>query len=202
MDITQKLNQYAYSNDELQDMNALVEIAMFMEQDVNRLDEAFSVGELGKMAGGLLKKAGLHLHKGDGLIQIAMKSGKVMGQFLWYALKAASGDKEAKVKVKELANTEITKEQMLDFLLKLDMATLHVLTGPLHTIDAITGWHLWANVKDKADQGLKKAKEAIGNLIQVAKTAEQSVKDKLKGYMHGIAKLIGLDTEHKAIQAL
>ena len=91
---------------------------------------------------------------------------------------------------------------MLDFLLKLDMATLHVLTGPLHTIDAITGWHLWANVKDKADQGLKKAKEAIDNLIAVAKTAEQSVKDKLKRYMHGIAKLIGLDAEHKAIQAL
>ena len=44
----------------------------------------------------------------------------------------------------------LKKEDVLDFLLNLDMATLHIVSGPIHTIDAITGWHLWANVKDKA----------------------------------------------------
>ena len=202
MDITQKLTQYAYTKDEIRDMNSLLEIAMFMEQDVERLDEAFSLAAITKSANGLLKKAGLHLHTGDGIIQMAMKSGKNVAKLFWYAMKGASGDKEAKAKAIELANTEVSKEQVMDFLLKLDMATNHVISGPIHLIDAWTGWHLWAGIKDMATDGLKKAKEAIENLIAVAKDAEASVKLKLKGYMHGIAKLIGLDAEHKAIQAL
>ncbi len=116
MDITQKLTQYAYTLEEVRTMNALIEVSMFMEQDINRIDEAFNVGALADAAGSLLKKAGLHLHKGEGLVQQAMKGGKILAQFIWYALKAAAGDKEAKIKVKELANTEITKE-ILSFMM-------------------------------------------------------------------------------------
>lgn len=198
MDVS-KLNTYMYSHEELQNMNALLEMAMFMSHDVQRIDEAFDVGSLTKAAGSLMKASGLHVKKGDGLVQLAMRSGKLMAQFIWYAIKAAKGDKEAQQKVKEIANTEITKEQVIDFILKLDMATAHVLTTPIHTIEAITGWHIWANVKDKVSGGYEKAKEALKNLIDVAKGVEQKIASKLQVYVQDIAQMLGLEGIFKGV---
>jgi hypothetical protein len=202
MDIIHKLTQYQYTIEELRDMTALLELSMFMEADINRLDEAFGLKDLADTAGKLLSKAGLHLHKGDGLVQQAMKGGTVLAKFVWYALKSATGDKEAIAKVKELANTEIKKEDVLAFLLNLDMATLHVITGPIHTIDAITGWHLWANVKEAAGASVDKASKAIENLIDVAKNALPEIKNKLIHHMKGIISLVGLDKDYKKVDAL
>jgi hypothetical protein len=192
MDVT-KLNTYAYTHDEITNMNALLEMAMFMEQDPARLDEAFNPASLAKAAGSLMKASGLHVKKGDGLMQMAMRSGKLMAQFIWYAIKASKGDKEAAEKVKEIANTKITKEQVIDFILKLDMATAHILTTPIHTIDAITGWHIWANVKSKASTGFDKAKVALQQLIDVAKGVEAKVATQLQGYVQSIAQMLGLE---------
>lgn len=197
MDFT-KFNKYAYSIDELQTMNALLELSMFMEQDINRLDEAFDIATLGKAADSLMKKAGLHVKKGDGLIQQALRGGTVVAKFVWYAIKGASGDKDAKEKAKAMANSEVKKEDILSFLLNLDMATLHIFTGPIHWIDAVTGWHIWADVKEKAGEGFEKAKKALENLIDVAKSTEQKIATKLNGHVHGIARLLGLESSLKA----
>lgn len=135
-------------------------------------------------------------HKsGDGLIQIALKSGKLMAEFVFHALRGAAGNQKSIDRVKEMAKKEITKEQFLDFLLKLDTATLHLVTGPLHIIDAWTGWHVWAHIKTKAVPSLEKAKKAIHDLADAARTAETDVKKKLKSLMHGIARLFGLDDD-------
>jgi hypothetical protein len=184
--------------DELYHMNALLEISIFMETDLDRLDEEFSIAALGKSASSLMAKAGLHVQKHDGLVQQAMKGGTILAKFVWYAIKAATGDKDAKVKVKEMANSEVKKEDVLSFLLNLDMATLHVFTGPIHFIDAVTGWHLWANVKEKAGKGFEKAKKALDNLIDVAKSTEQKIASKLTSHVHGIARLLGLESSLKA----
>lgn len=198
MDIT-KLNMYVYTIDEIQDMNSLLELSMFMEQDVNRLDEAFDIAALGKSVDSLMKKAGLHVKRGEGLIQQSLRGGKVLAKFMWYAIKAAQGDKEAKVKVKEMANSEVKKEDVLSFLLNLDMATAHVFTGPIHFIDAVTGWHIWADVKEKAGQGFDKAKKALDNLVDVAKSTERAIASKLNRHVHGIARLLGLESSLKAL---
>lgn len=202
MDIIQKINAYSYSFDELTQMNSILEVAMFMEHDVERIDEAFDVKALSNAAGSLLKKAGLHLHKGEGLMQQAMKGGAAVGKLIWYSIKAVQGDKEAKAKAKELANSEVKKEDVLAFLLNLDMATLHIFTGPIHFIDAVTGWHLWADVKEVAQDGLKKAQAAIENLIDVAKSSPSQIKAKLKKYLSGLIALFGFDANSKQVDAL
>jgi hypothetical protein len=112
---------------------------------------------------GALKKAGLHLKKQKGLLDYILKAGKT-----FYNLFKAAMMKDKK-KVKEILNTEISKEDLMDFILKLDQSTLHLLTGPLHFIEAVTGWHLAADV-DSAVQG-------VGNVI---KTAYQTIVDTLK----------------------
>lgn len=114
----------------------------------------------------LLKKSGLHIGKNKGLISYMRDIGAGVAKIIFAAIK---GDKEA---IKDVMKT-VSKEAVLDFILKLDMATLHIITTPIHTIDAITGWHLWANVK-KAAEGAKtiivKIKDAINTVkLEVGK---------------------------------
>lgn len=202
MDILDKINSSLYSHDEIRDMEIVLEMAMLIDDSVV-MNEAFDLSALKTGGKALMKAAGIHAGKsGDGLIQIALKSGKLMAEFVWHILKAAAGNEQSKIRVKEIANTQITKEQFLDFLYKLDMATMHLVTGPLHLLDAWTGWHVAAALKHGTDDMLKKAKEALANLLDAAKGTADDVKKKLVGYMHGIAKLFGIEGVHKQIQAI
>lgn len=200
MDILDKINSKLYSHDEIRDMEIILEMSMLIDENTI-INEAFDLAMFKTSAKALMKAAGIHAGKsGDGLIQIALKSGKTMAEFIWHGLKAAGGNEESKVRVKEIANTEITKEQFLDFLYKLDMATMHLVTGPLHMIDALTGWHIAAHIKKSGDDMLAKAKTAIQNLVDAAKGTTDEVKKKLKSLMHGIARLFGLDAEQNLIK--
>lgn len=113
----------------------------------------------------VLSKIGLTVHKQKGLIDYLRSAGKGIAKLFMYAIK---GDKEG---MKKVVNS-VRKEDVLDFLLKLDMATLHLVTGPIHTIDAITGWELWANIKKKAGQ--------VKGIVDKIKEAIRFVKQKLK----------------------
>lgn len=193
MDIIDKINLYSHTSDDIRDMEIFIEMSMLVDDNMS-LNEAFNLSVLKSTGKSLLKSIGIHQQKtGDGLIQVALKSGKLMAEFVYHSLKGAIGNKKSIDRVKELANTEITKEQFLDFLLKLDMATLHIISGPLHAIDAWTGWHIWANIKTKSEDVVKKAKNAIQNLIDASKNASDDVKNKLKSLMHGIARLFGIE---------
>ena len=128
----------------------LLEISAFAnlnESDFNELYEAFDFKDISSKFKRIFKKSGLHISKSDGLIQMILKSGKHIGKVIWYAMKAAVGNEEDKQKlIQIIKETKISSSQLIDFLLKLDMLTLHAITGPIHMIDAVTGWHLWANL--------------------------------------------------------
>jgi hypothetical protein len=175
-----------YLNENTIDVNNIIEIAIFMEE-YNQLDE--SIGDFGKRIKGFLSKAGLHASQsGPGLIQMLAKAGTTMTKFFWYAMKASTGDQEAKMKVKEIANTEIKKEQVIDFILKLDTISLHMITGPIHMIEAITGWHIGVYYK-VAQKTTEKINTAIEHLKDVAKNVSGKVKQKILQYIEGIKKL-------------
>ncbi|MCK5538500.1 MAG: hypothetical protein KAI79_16860, partial [Bacteroidales bacterium] len=58
-------------------------------------------------------------------------------------------------------------EELVDFLYKLDLVTLHLITGPLHFIDGLTGWELipkFKELKSEAQSAINKIKKAIDNL--------------------------------------
>jgi hypothetical protein len=112
-----------------------------------------------------LKKFGLKFHKeGPGLIDYIKDFTKGAGKLIVAAVK---GNKE---EVKRIAQT-ITKEKVLDFLLKLDTATLHIVTGPIHTIDAVTGWDLSATVEHAA----KKSKDILKDIWATLKELQNKV---------------------------
>lgn len=176
-----------YLNNDTNDIENIIETVVFMEE-FNQLDEGIS--DFKDRIKGILPKLGIHAHKtGPGLIQILGKAGSTMTKFFWYAMKAATGDEEAKAKVKELANKEIHKEDVLDFLLRLDTVSMHLVSGPIHMIDALTGWHIGAHTNKVKDGITIKIKKAIEYLEDVAKTAVGRIKQKIVQYINGIKNL-------------
>ena len=99
-----------------------------------------------------LGKIGLSAHKGKGLINYLADFTKGTGRLVLAAIK---GDKD---EVQKLISS-VTKEEVLDFLLKLDQATLHLVTGPIHFIDAITGWHIGAAIKHSTQKSISVLKQ-------------------------------------------
>ena len=202
MDIIDKINLYSHTSEEIRDMEILIEMAMIVDDEMT-LNEAFDIGTLKSTGKSLLKSIGMGSHKsGDGLISVALKSGKIMAEFVYHILRGSSGNTTSIQRVKDIAKTEITKEQFLDFLLKLDMATLHLVSGPLHAIDAWTGWHIWAHIKSKTENGLEKARKAITDLADAAKSASEDAKKKIKSLMYGIARLFGLEDLSSIIKSV
>ena len=115
----------------MENIEQISQVDNLNESDIISLEEGF---------GDFLAKLGLKAHKGKGLIDYAKQFAKGAGKLI---IAATQGDKK---KVKEIANS-IEKEDVINFIMQLDQATLHIITGPLHFIDAVTGWHIGANLK-------------------------------------------------------
>lgn len=172
-----------------EDTISLLSLGMFADQNPLFLNEAEG------MFSNLIKKIGFHASSGQGIIQMVGKGTKLVGQLMWYAMKAATGDEEAKKKVKEIGNTQITKEEILDFVLRLDAVSLHLLTGPIHMIDALLGWHIWANVKSKVEDAETRINNAIKNIESIIANASGTIKSTLIGIVVKLKKLISGDVK-------
>jgi len=158
-----------------EEMEDKIAILMYLSESEELLNESainefalLTEGEAVEKANGWLSKIGMKLHKGKGIIDYVKQFTGGAGKMIMAAIK---GDKEA---VKAQAD-KIKKEEVIDFLLKLDLATMHIVTGPIHFVDAITGWDLMANLKHAAEgakdklkafyDGIKKVKDSIMNVL-------------------------------------
>ena len=109
----------------------------------------------------ILAKFGFELEKkSPGVIEYLARFTKGVGKFIWYAIKRDKKGIKAMMK-------EFDKEELIDFLYKLDLVTMHLITGPLHFIDGLTGWSLEViikNTKEKSTKIIDKLKSSIINL--------------------------------------
>ena len=153
------------------------------------------------MSGGIADKIdkalgalGLQVHGSNkGLIQIMLSAGKDITLLFWYAMKAMKGDKEAKAKAEEIAKKEVKKEDVIDFLLKLDTLSMHLLTGPIHMIDALTGWHIAPRIQKKSKDITHRVDRAIAHLEKIAIEVPKNVAKKVQQYISGLRKTFVLD---------
>ena len=159
---------------EITEMQDKIALLMYIAENDEMINESYdmdSLTEADKEAivnktNSWLDKVGMKLHKGTGIIDYLKVFSKGAGKLIMAAIRK---DKD---EVKAIANT-IEKEKVLDFLLKLDMATMHIVTGPIHFVDAVTGWDLMANIKkaaETADDKLKIFYDAISKVKNSIKT--------------------------------
>jgi hypothetical protein len=146
-----------------------IELLNFVEHldstEFQELNE-FSVAKLkGKIDfSAVFSKLGLSAQKERGLFAVMKSLGTHARELLFHAIKAWTGNAESKEMVKVLFHKPGVKDEIVEFLLKLDMLTLHTITGPLQIIDAITGWNIVSNLqKDKKNinDRVRKAVEAL-----------------------------------------
>ena len=140
------------------------------------------------------KKAGLNIKSsgGRGLISILSKTSKYMGQVMYYAFKAHGGDKEARVKLKELLQKRVSREELFDFLLKLDAVTFSAITGPINIIDAIMGWSTVANIRKSAVKVDDRIKVAIDSLLSSTEDLPDKIKRRVMTNISKLKKIVGV----------
>jgi len=149
-------------------ISPIVELAMLgaIYSDMSLNESELSDELLESKFHNIVKKTGLHLSKNKGLIDYFISAGKGIGMMIAAAIQGDS------VKIKEIAKT-VKKEDLIDVLLKLDQATMHFVTGPIHLIDAITGWHIGAAVG-------KATETTITQITKAVKTAKEIISDKVQ----------------------
>lgn len=177
--------------EDLEVNNAILEYYAFCEavnsNEIDVLEEG-----IGDQIGSLLSKGkikakdissglGIKASKshGRGLIQYLIAAGTNVTKLMIAAYKAhKQGTPEAKEALKgAIKALKIEKHELIDFLLRLDQATLHLVTGPLHLIDALTGWHIWADIKHHAEETGHKIKVAFNNMINSVTELPGKVKE-------------------------
>jgi len=183
-----------YITEEEQDVVSLIEYMVFMNE-FNTMDEG--IGDaLANMKGkvsGVLKKAGIHVTQSDGLIQQLLKASKGVNQLMYYSFLAYyNNDNKSKVKVKEIMKS-LKKENILDFLLRLDAMTMHLITGPIHMIDALTGTHIWADIKGKVEPTQIRAKKAVETLEDLKNFVDGKLKNQVQKYANALRRVFALE---------
>lgn len=164
-------SQYSKINDPyFQDVvyNIFEMMELIESQDDSLLIEALYDTEksqdIKKRVDAALKSSGIKIEKTTGLIDYLKLWGVTMARFVIAAIK---GDTET---VKAIANKEITKQDFLDFVLKLDMAALHTLSVPFHFIHGVTGWDILTGVRNIVKKPPTTTVDTFMDAIQYIKT--------------------------------
>jgi|APSaa5957512535_1039671.scaffolds.fasta_scaffold52938_2 hypothetical protein len=165
--------------------------SMIMEyveiENSGTLDEAFNFKSINAKLG----KLGMNMHKGTGLLQQIASSGKFIKNLFLAAIKK---DKEG---VKKVMAT-IKKEDLIKFLLNVDQLTLHMLTGPIHFIEAVTGIHITANIKHVIAKSKDIIDDIIKNIGNIKSDLDHLFTDKTVVSRH----LTSLDNLQKSVQIM
>ena len=185
-----------------QDVQTMLEWAIFIEDysDSDKLDEGVvdSIKSIKSKMAPLLKKAGIHVSQGDGLIQYFWKTNKNIARLIYHGFRAFHyNDEESKKRIKEIMKS-VKKEDLMDVLLKLDQVTLHMLTGPLHVIDALTGTHIMPDLNRKTLPAIERAKAAIKTLEQAKNNLTGKMKAQLQKYLNALRRIFTIGDFQKA----
>lgn len=197
-----RLDAYLYDNEIEQDAMNLLEVAIFFEE-FGRLDEGVMdfIKDIKGKADKMFKKAGFHTSQSKGMIQYLYKINKNILVLFYNAMLYSTGSESEKMKAKEAINAikkSVTREEIINFLYKLDMLTLHSFTTPLKVIDALTGWHIAGEVKSKVEPAISKAKKAIEWLESTKDHLTGKLKVQLQKYVNAIRRVFDIGDFKKA----
>ena len=155
---------------EIQDYQTKLMVLIEMADSINNLNEGAKLDSVNNTLG----KMGIKITKHEGILDYIKKFSSVFGKVFLYIIK---GDTE---KAKELLKT-LTRGDFIDFVLKLDLGTLHMLSEPLHMIAAWTGWDIEAvlgKLEDEAKNSIESLKQAVSNVKNKITTVFSGKKEK------------------------
>ncbi len=170
------------------------EVALALENSIALqylLDHDGQLNEgIESMISGALKKVGLHLTKGNGLIQMLSKASVTVSKVIYLAVMGTK-DPAYKAQLKDyIESNKVDKAQIFDFLLKLDTLSLHMLSAPIHILDAITGWHIGPDLHAAGhDTPTDKINSVIKDLKSLLDSVPETIKDLINATMRSLQTL-------------
>ena len=188
----QSLKEQIYITEQKEAIVSLLEFIVFMEDGESLIlsearGETVKAG-LTKVAG----KLGISAHGRKNLLKLIASVGKNTGLALVYAVRSHMGQEGAKEKLENILKTANIKSELTDLMLRLDTLTLHLLTGPLHIIDAITGWHLGADIQDKTKTPNTHVKSALDTILKAASRIKDKPRKTLNRSIEKIKKIFAV----------
>jgi hypothetical protein len=188
----QSLKEHIYITEQKEAIVSLLEFIVFMEDGESLIlsearGETVKAG-LTKVAG----KLGISAHGRKNLLKLIASVGKNTGLALVYAVRSHMGQEGAKEKLENILKTANIKSELTDLMLRLDTLTLHLLTGPLHIIDAITGWHLGADIQDKTKTPNTHVKSALDTILKAASRIKDKPRKTLNRSIEKIKKIFAV----------
>ena len=150
----------------------IYDLIEFMECDLETLSEAIDF----KSA---IKGANLNLKTNKGLIAALIRTGKDISLLFWHSLKVLGGNEESRKKVKEISKKKVSKEDFMNFLINLDMITFHAVSGPIHIIDAITGWDLHHKIISTHNK-VKEIQTSVANHLDSIRASANDLTKKMR----------------------
>ena len=188
----QSLKEHIYITEQKEAIASLLEFIVFME-DGESLILSETKGE--NVKAGLTKvvgKLGISAHGRKNLLKLITSVGKNTGLALVYAVRSHMGQEGSKEKLENILKTANIKSELMDLMLRLDTLTLHLLTGPLHIIDAITGWHLGADMQQKAKTPNTHVKSALDTIAKAANAIKDKPRKTLNRSIEKIKKIFAV----------
>ena len=147
----------------------IYDLIEFMECDLETLSEAIDF----KSA---IKGANLNLKTNKGLIASIIRAGKDISLLFWHSLKVLGGNEESRKKGKR---KKVSKEDFMNFLINLDMITFHAVSGPIHIIDAITGWDLHHKIISTHNK-VKEIQKSVANHLDSIRSSANDLTKKMR----------------------
>jgi hypothetical protein len=116
----------------------------------------------------LAKKMGISGESKKTLLGLLSTIGKKAALTLVYAIQASAGSESAKEKLKEIVKDRQIYSELSDLVIRLDVLTLHMISGPIHMIDALTGWDIADKIREQALGVTNKINTAIDTISSSA----------------------------------
>lgn len=190
-----RLHDYIEQQDFQEDIYNLLEFAIFLE-DFERLDEgaADTIDDIKDKAEKIFMSIGFHTSQGKGLVQYLWTINKNLLSLLYWGTVYSTGSEKEKVesqaKIREIVNS-VSREDVVNFLYKLDSLSLGLISTPLKMIDAITGWHIAGEVSSRITPAIEKAKKAIEWLEQAEQNLEGKLRTQVQKYANALRRVFG-----------
>ena len=168
-----KVEQVEVTGDEIA---TILEFVMILDEGNEVILSEARAEDLKSLVGSVSKKLGFASSGRKNLLSLLSSISKNAALTVVYAIQAQAGREGAKEKLQNVLQTSNVKAELLDLVVRADVLTLHLISGPIHMIDALTGYEIADKIREKAEIGGNKVKDAV-ELIQ---KSAQSLSDNQK----------------------
>jgi len=182
------------ADDNIEHVMTLLEYMIILESGENLLNEG-RMDSVKSTLSGIAKRLGISGHGNKNLLSVMSSVGKNARSALVYAMQAFAGDEKAKEKLKSLRGSKEVRAELGDLILRLDALTMHFLTGPIHMMDAITGFDLAEKIREAATGETHHIDNAIQTIEKAGSKLQRDKTSKVRKSLNLIKKVFGRTTK-------